>query len=134
MKSPILSIVFPLFNEVDNLPDLYAAVQPVATDLSGGAYELVFVDDGSQDGSFEIVKRLHLKDKRVRGISFARNFGHQTALLAGLKAARGEVVISMDADLQHPPEVIRDLYAKYQEGYDIVNTCLLYTSPSPRDS
>ena len=83
---------------------------------------MLFVDDGSHDGSFEKVKELAQQDKRIRGISFARNFGHQTALLAGLQHAKGKAVISMDADLQHPPEVLPELYHKWQEGFDIVNT------------
>lgn len=122
MTQPQLSIVLPLFNEVENLNALYEVLKPVVDDLSNGSYEILFVDDGSRDGSFDLVKALHLKNSKVKGISFARNFGHQTALLAGLQQAKGDLVVTMDADLQHPPEVIKVLYQKYQEGFDIVNT------------
>jgi polyisoprenyl-phosphate glycosyltransferase len=120
-KRPMLSVVIPCFNEEPNLPLLYRRLQPVL-ESTGYAYELLFVDDGSADGTFAAVKALHTQDSRVGGLSFSRNFGHQIALLAGMQAARGELVLSMDADLQHPPETIPLLLAKSLEGYDIVNT------------
>lgn len=120
-KTPHISIVLPLFNEEENLPKLYSELQPVLAQLTMD-YEIIFVDDGSRDASFEIVRQLNQKDSKVIGLAFSRNFGHQTALMAGLEHARGEIVISMDADLQHPPSMIPALYAKWKEGYDIVNT------------
>ena len=86
------------------------------------SHEIVFIDDGSSDGSFEVIKAIHARNACVRGFSFSRNFGHQTALFAGLAKSRGELVISMDGDMQHPPEMIPALIEKYREGYDIVNT------------
>ena len=122
MKKQLLSIVIPLFNEVDNITELYRQLTVVFTDLSNYEYEILFVDDGSRDGSFEAVKILNQTDKRVRGVSFSRNFGHQTALLAGLEHAKGDAIISMDADLQHPPDLIPQLVEQWQAGFEIVNT------------
>lgn len=120
-KRQLLSIVIPCLNEEQNIGLLYRRLQAVLNQLDYD-YEFVFVDDGSTDGTFREVKALNAQDNRVGGISFSRNFGHQIALLAGMKAAKGELVLAMDADLQHPPEAIPLLLAKSQEGYDIVNT------------
>ncbi len=122
MKKQFLSIIIPLFNEVDNITELYRQLTAVLGNLSDYDYEILFVDDGSRDGSFEMVKTLHRSDQRVRGISFSRNFGHQTALLAGLEYAKGNIIISMDADLQHPPSLIPTLIEQSKKGYEIVNT------------
>ena len=116
-----LSIVVPVYNEAVNLEVLYAALIAVLKETHR-AYEIVFVDDGSSDDTFAVIQRLHASDNRVRGYSFSRNFGHQIALFAGLAQSRGEVIISMDGDMQHPPSMIPTLLAKYEEGYDIVNT------------
>ncbi len=120
-NTPQISVVVPVYNEMANLEVLYDALSATMQGV-GRSYEVVFVDDGSSDSSFEVIKRLHDKDKRVRGYSFSRNFGHQTALFAGLSQSRGDLIISMDGDMQHPPEMIPELIAKYEEGYDIVNT------------
>ncbi len=118
---PQLSIVVPVYNEAVNLEVLYASLHAVL-EKTGRSYEVIIVDDGSSDGTFEVVKQLHGRNPAVKGYSFSRNFGHQTALFAGLSKSTGEVVISMDGDMQHPPEMIPALLEKYEEGYDIVNT------------
>jgi len=125
-NSPRISLVIPAYNEEENLENLYRELIPVMESLDKSV-EILFVDDGSTDHSFEMIKRLHERDERVKGISLSRNFGHQVALVAGLENASGEVVVMMDADFQHPPEVIKTLYRKYKEGYDIVNTRRLQT-------
>jgi dolichol-phosphate mannosyltransferase len=86
------------------------------------SFEIVFIDDGSTDKSLEIIKSLSQNDKRIRGVRFSRNFGHQYALYAGLMNSRGEAVITMDADLQHPPSVIPQLLEEWHKGSSIVNT------------
>ncbi|MGF1572118.1 MAG: glycosyltransferase family 2 protein [Sumerlaeia bacterium] len=117
--SPELSIVVPIYNEVENLPVLHSRVQAVCEKL-GMSYELVLVDDGSSDGSWELIEALHGENDRVVGVRLSRNFGHQVCLTAGLELCRGELVVMMDADLQDPPELIPKLIAKQREGFDIV--------------
>ncbi len=115
----LLSVVVPMYNEEENVRPLYrrlkAAVEPLV-----GDYEVIFVDDGSRDGSRAAVEELHRKDGRVRLISFTRNFGHEMATTAGLDFASGDAVVIIDADLQDPPEVIREMLARWEEGYDVV--------------
>ncbi len=113
------SIVAPIFNELDNLPELYRRVRDVMS-ATRGTWELVLVDDGSTDGSTERILQLAKQDKHVRPVIFARNFGHQVAITAGWDYARGEAVVIIDADLQDPPEAIPDLIAKWREGYEVV--------------
>lgn len=113
------SIVAPIYNEFDNLPELYRRVKEVM-DSSGEPWELLLVDDGSTDGSTEKIRELAEADPRVRPVIFARNFGHQIAVTAGLDYACGEAVVIIDADLQDPPEVILELAEKWREGYDVV--------------
>ncbi len=120
-ENPELSLVIPLFNEEENLNALYQELVPVLKEISCPS-EVIFVDDGSRDKSFEMVRELSIRDNRIRGISLSRNFGHQVALTAGLQHARGEMVITMDADLQHPPKEIPRLIEQYRLGFDIVNT------------
>src|SRR3954470_15291849 len=98
--APELSVVVPVYNEAENIEALCAALVPVLT-AETSSWECLFVDDGSTDGSLEILRRLHARDARLRFLSFSRNFGHQIALTAGLDAARGQAILSMDADLQH---------------------------------
>ena len=119
--TPELSIVIPLYNEAENLKPLYDELTPVLAGLNLSA-EIIFVDDGSRDRSFETVKVLSQQDDRIRAISLSRNFGHQVALTAGMQHARGNMVITMDADLQHPPGVITVLLEHYRQGFEIVNT------------
>jgi len=113
------SIVAPVFNELDNLLELYRRVREV---MSGAheTWELVLVDDGSTDGSTERILQLAKQDQHIRPVIFARNFGHQVAITAGWDYARGEAVVIIDADLQDPPEAIPDLIAKWREGYEVV--------------
>ncbi len=114
-----LSVVVPLLDEEDNLPALY---EQITRALEGRyEYEIVFVDDGSTDGSFQILKDLHASDPRVRVIRFRRNFGQTAASSAGFAHARGEVIVAMDADLQNDPADIPMLVAKLDEGYDVVS-------------
>jgi len=119
MTSPVLTIIAPIFNEIDNLPELYRRVKETM-DSTGEAWELVLVDDGSSDGSTDAILKLAQQDARVRPVVFARNFGHQIAVTAGLDYSRGKAVVIIDADLQDPPEMILDLVAKWREGYQVV--------------
>ncbi len=115
----IYSIIAPIYNEIDNLPELYRRVKEVM-DSSGESWELILVDDGSTDGSTDKIRELAQKDKTVRPVIFARNFGHQVAITAGWDYARGDAVIIIDADLQDPPETILELAKKWKEGYEVV--------------
>lgn len=128
-KQTHISIVIPLLNEDGNIRVLYEALLPVLEKISH-EYEIIFVDDGSKDNSFDFINEICQQNNRVLGISLSRNFGHQIALTAGMEHASGEVVVTLDADMQHPPEVILDLYKKYKEGYDIVNTIRTETADS----
>src|SRR5512140_779499 len=113
------SIIAPIFNEFDNLPDLYRRVKEVM-DSTGETWELILVDDGSMDGSTERIRELAAADANVRPVIFARNFGHQIAVTAGLDYSRGAAAVIIDADLQDPPEVILELIKKWKEGYEVV--------------
>ncbi len=113
------SVVAPIFNEKENLPELYRRVKDVM-EKTRKPWELLLVDDGSSDGSGEIIRALAKKDKRIRPVVFARNFGHQVAVTAGLDYARGEAVVVIDSDLQDPPELILEMAKKWQEGYEVV--------------
>ena len=113
------SIIAPIYNEIDNLPELYRRVKEVM-DSAGEPWELILVDDGSTDGSTDKIRELAQKDKTVRPVIFARNFGHQVAITAGWDYARGDAIVIIDADLQDPPEVILELAKKWKEGYEVV--------------
>ncbi len=113
------SIIAPIYNEIENLPELYRRVKEVM-DSSGETWELILVDDGSTDGSTDKICELSQQDKTVRPVIFARNFGHQVAITAGWDYARGDAVVIIDADLQDPPEVILELAKKWKEGYEVV--------------
>jgi len=119
-KSTIeLSIIVPIYNEEQVIPELYERLTNTVADITPN-YELIFVNDGSKDRSFIQLKNLAKKDKQVFYINFSRNFGHQIAVSAGLDACRGNAVVIIDADLQDPPELIADLYARYNEGFEVV--------------
>jgi dolichol-phosphate mannosyltransferase len=113
------SIIAPIYNEIDNIPELYPRIRDVM-DKTGEKWELIMVDDGSRDGSTDLIRDLHAQDPRIRPVIFARNFGHQIAVTAGLDYSRGEAVIIIDADLQDPPEVILEMIQKWREGYEVV--------------
>ena len=119
MTKPVFTIIAPIFNELENLPLLYARVRE-ELDKTEQDWELIMVDAGSQDGSTEVIRKLAASDERVRPVIFARNFGHQIAVSAGLDYSRGDAVIIIDSDLQDPPEVIGELIAKWREGYEVV--------------
>lgn len=121
MADPVVSIAFPVFNEAENIEALYRAVA-AAVDPLGLSYEMIYVDDGSTDGSLEIIKRLRAQDSRVQFVSLSRSFGHQRALMAGLTHARGAAVITMDGDLQHPPAVLPEMIRLWRAGYHVVYT------------
>jgi glycosyltransferase involved in cell wall biosynthesis len=113
------SIIAPIYNEKENLPELHRRVSEVLNS-TGESWELILVDDGSTDGSTDSIRELAQKDERVRPVIFARNFGHQVAVTAGLDYSRGDAVIIIDADLQDPPEIILEMAKKWKEGNEVV--------------
>ena len=117
---PELSIVLPIFNEEAVIDELHRRLGEFLAAL-GTTWEVIFVDDGSRDQSFAKLRELAAVERRYRVVSFARNFGHQYAITAGIDYARGLAVVVMDADLQDPPEVVTEMLARYREGYDIVH-------------
>jgi polyisoprenyl-phosphate glycosyltransferase len=117
----MISIVIPAYNEERNLDVLYANLREVLSAATEDDFEVVFVDDGSSDRSWDTIVALSGGDVRARGVRLSRNFGHQSALMAGLAAARGQAVVMMDADLQHPPPVVPQLIRKWREGFQIVH-------------
>lgn len=119
--APVLSVVVPAYKEADNLEELYGQLLQTLQSL-GWRWELIVVDDGSTDGTWERIVELHNRDPRVRGLRLSRNFGHQYALVAGLSEAGGDAVVTLDADLQHPPSVIPRLIEEWRRGYKIVHT------------
>jgi undecaprenyl-phosphate 4-deoxy-4-formamido-L-arabinose transferase len=119
MADPALSIVIPVFNEAATLPDLHQRLAAALKNL-GRTYEIVFVDDGSTDGSASILRALRAQDPAVRVIRFNRNYGQHAAVFAGLERTRGEIVVTLDADLQNPPEEIGRLVERAEAGVDVV--------------
>lgn len=119
MTKPTFTIIAPIYNELESIPELYPRIRDVM-DQTGEPWELVLVDDGSTDGSTDVIRKLGDNDERVRPVIFARNFGHQIAVTAGMDFSRGDAVVIIDADLQDPPEVILDLISKWREGYQVV--------------
>lgn len=115
-----VSVVVPVHNEAGCLEELHRRLRDTFAKLKIDDYEVIFVDDGSRDDSREVIRKLCRQDTRAKLIALARNFGHQFAITAGMDSSHGDAVIVMDADLQDPPEVIPDLLAKWQEGYDVV--------------
>ena len=113
------SIIAPIYNEKDNLSELHRRVSEVM-DSTNESWELILVDDGSSDGSTDMIRSLAEKDKHIRPVIFARNFGHQVAVTAGLDYSRGDAVVIIDADLQDPPELILEMSKKWKEGYEVV--------------
>jgi dolichol-phosphate mannosyltransferase len=124
---PLISIVVPAFNEAECVGKLHEELRRVLDPLPY-RFEFVFVDDGSSDTTVAVLSALRTRDPRVCFLSFSRNFGHQAALSAGLEHARGDAVIMMDGDLQHPPQVIPELLERWRTGFDVVNTIRLRTA------
>jgi glycosyltransferase involved in cell wall biosynthesis len=122
-----ITIIVPLMNEEESLPVLYEQLESTLGVLEGYSYEILFVDDGSSDASYKLIEEFGKKDVRVRGLSLSRNFGHQVALMAGIKHAKGDILITMDGDLQHPPAIIPKLIAEFEKGFEIVNTIRITT-------
>jgi len=118
-QRPIISVVAPVFNEAELLSAFCGEMKRVLEEI-GESWELILVDDGSRDGSLEIMRAQHALDARVKSLSFSKNFGGQLAITAGLDYARGDAVVIIDADLQDPPEVVKQLYARWREGYQVV--------------
>ncbi len=125
-EPPMLSVVVPALDEEDNVEPFAKRLDETLGDGSL-SWELIFVDDGSQDATWSRIESLNARDLRVGGIRLSRNFGHQHALLAGLSRARGQAVITMDADLQHPPRLIPRLVDEWRKGNRIVHTVRRYT-------
>ena len=119
-----LDIVIPCFNEEAVLKEIYLRVNKILEEVKGKKliddYKIIFVDDGSNDGTFEIIEKFSQADQSVKALSLSRNFGHQAALSAGLEYSKGDAVISMDADLQDPPELIKKMLQQFYEGFEIV--------------
>lgn len=118
-KNPYLSIVLPIYNEEESLPELIGELYSVCNSL-GKDYEIIFVNDCSTDKTYDMLCEYAEKDSRIKVIRFSRNFRHQAAISAGLDASSGEMVVTMDSDLQHPPEVIKEFIKQAENGYDIV--------------
>jgi polyisoprenyl-phosphate glycosyltransferase len=124
VNPPVLSIIVPVKDEEEAIAPFLDAVKDALErldDPAGVDYEILFVDDGSTDSTMEEIRLAHVRDRRIRALSFSRNFGKEAALSAGLEHARGEAVVPMDVDLQDPPEVIGAMLAKWREGFEIVN-------------
>ena len=119
--NPLISVVIPLYNEEESLQELTDRLSPVLQKMSGGAYEVIFVDDGSTDGSYEVLRRLNRKDRRFKAIRFRTNYGKSAALAVGFERVRGDYVFTMDADLQDDPDELPKLLAELQKGYDLVS-------------
>lgn len=122
MPNKLISIVVSAYNEQDNVGELYKQLQKNMANVTGADYELVFVDDGSTDNTLANCKKLQKKDKRVKIVQLKRNFGHEIAMTAGMDYAKGDAVIFMDADLQHPPVYVPQMIKLWQEGNEIVLT------------
>jgi dolichol-phosphate mannosyltransferase len=115
----LISVIVPIFNEEAVIPELHRRLSAVLTSLAE-TYEIVYVNDGSRDGSLAQLQGLTAQDRHVRLVDLSRNFGHQIAITAGMDYTKGDAVVVIDADLQDPPEVIPELIAKWREGYDVV--------------
>ncbi len=118
-ESPVYSVVVPVHDEAPVLPALYERLRAVLDTLDG-PWEVILIDDGSRDSTYRLASELNERDARVKVVRLSRNFGHQVALSAGLDVARGQAVVTMDGDLQHPPETIPEFVARWREGNDVV--------------
>jgi dolichol-phosphate mannosyltransferase len=123
MGAPVLSLVLPIFNEEATIPELDRRLRAFLADVGSGvgdAWEVIFVNDGSKDRSLALLQQLAAAEPRYKVLSLARNFGHQMAITAGLDRANGQAVVVMDADLQDPPEVVKQMVARWRDGFDVV--------------
>lgn len=120
MSKKKISIVISVYNEEAALPEFYREAKKVFESLPWD-YEMIFVNDGSQDASEAILFRLSETDSKVKVLSFSRNFGHEAAMIAGIDYSSGDAVVCMDADLQHPPECVAEMIEKFEEGYEVIN-------------
>lgn len=120
MQKPLISIIVPVYNEELNVPLIHEALTVHTKKLSDYSFELIFVDDGSRDKSVERIVGITYRDKRMRLLQFARNFGKEAAVSAGLHAAKGDAAIILDADLQHPPELIPKFIEKWKKGAEVI--------------
>jgi polyisoprenyl-phosphate glycosyltransferase len=117
----LISIIVPIYNEEANLPVIYKELNSILSTIRDSyEYEIILVNDGSRDHSWPIIRELASRDQRIKGITFSRNFGHQMALTAGYDSARGDAVITIDADMQDPPRLILDMIHKWEQGIEIV--------------
>lgn len=119
MTNPVLSVIIPIWNEEETIPELYRRMMDVL-EQTKLTWEMVMVCDGSTDNSTQMIRDLAKKDARIRPVIFAKNFGHQIAVTAGMKYSRGDAVVLIDADLQDPPELILEMLKKWNEGYEVV--------------
>ncbi len=119
-QDKLISLVIPVYNEIEVIDICYQRLTQVMQSMQGYSYELVFVDDGSIDGSHARLLELQINDPHLVVIKFSRNFGHQIAITAGIDKAKGSAVVVIDADMQDPPEVIEAMITKWEEGYDVV--------------
>jgi glycosyltransferase involved in cell wall biosynthesis len=117
----ILSIIVPVYNEEDSIPELSLQLEAVLNKIAKERYEVIFIDDGSTDNSYSVIKKVHDRNNKFKAIRFRRNFGKAAALSAGFYASKGVIVITMDSDLQDEPEEISNLINKIKEGYDVVS-------------
>jgi len=129
-ETQLLCVVTPCYNEEEVIEKFYEALKPVLKSLPGLNHRIIFVDDGSRDRTLEKLNALGARDPAVHVYAFSRNFGHQIALTAGLDAARGDAVIMMDSDLQHPPGLIPDMIRLWREGHDVVSAVRQATEKS----
>jgi glycosyltransferase involved in cell wall biosynthesis len=122
MERPELSVIIPIFNEAEVIDELERRLRGVMSKLEASvrSWEVVFIDDGSKDASLQMLRRMAAAERRFKVVSFARNFGHQMAITAGVDMAEGEAVVIMDADLQDPPEVVIEMIERWREGFDVV--------------
>jgi len=119
MVGPTYSFIIPIYNEAEALPELRSRICETM-DRMDGSVEVILIDDGSRDGSYEIMLEINRQDPRFRIVHFARNFGHQIAISAGMDLCGGQAIIIMDADLQDPPEVVLEMAERWREGYEVV--------------
>lgn len=119
-RAPLVSLVVPVFNEIETIDAFHGRATQALGALAGMTYEIVFIDDGSADGSYQRLAQFAKQDSRIRVLKLSRNFGHQIAISAGIDYVKGDCVVIIDADLQDPPEVVADMIAKWRQGFDVV--------------